>query len=98
MVVAPDAAVGSSGTSRQRLLIEFRCGPNSRLGNQVFIPDGHCKVGPLTENEDMTTKEGKAFAVAKIVGLERDMIRKCLATDKRITLWVSMPCTGGSPW
>eukprot|EP00959_Pyramimonas_sp_CCMP1952_P108394 2266501-Pyramimonas_sp.AAC.1 len=62
LFAAPDAAAGSSERSQRRLFIEFCCGPNSRLGNQALIPDGQCKVARLTENKDMTTKEGKAFA------------------------------------
>eukprot|EP00959_Pyramimonas_sp_CCMP1952_P147204 3080929-Pyramimonas_sp.AAC.1 len=45
----------------------------------------------------MTTKEGKAFAVAQIEEFEKEMKRQGNATDKRITLWISIPWTGGSP-
>eukprot|EP00959_Pyramimonas_sp_CCMP1952_P156005 3263019-Pyramimonas_sp.AAC.1 len=98
MIAALDGAAGSSERSRQRLFIEFCCGPNSRLGNQALMPDGQCKVVRLTEKEDMTTKEGKAFAVAKIIELEKEFRCEGLATDRRITLWISIPCTGGPPW
>eukprot|EP00959_Pyramimonas_sp_CCMP1952_P381919 8003202-Pyramimonas_sp.AAC.1 len=46
----------------------------------------------------MTTKEGKAFAVAKIIEFEKELKSKGLTTDRRRALWISMPCTGGSPW
>eukprot|EP00959_Pyramimonas_sp_CCMP1952_P083676 1749592-Pyramimonas_sp.AAC.1 len=60
------------------------------------MPDGQCKMARLTEKEYMTTQEGKAFAVAKIVEFGK-IRRKGLTTDKRMTLWISMPCTGGPP-
>eukprot|EP00959_Pyramimonas_sp_CCMP1952_P095065 1988277-Pyramimonas_sp.AAC.1 len=98
MVVAPAAAVGSRETSRQRLCVVFCCGPDRRLGNQAFIPDQHCAVVRLTENEDMTTKEGKAFAAAKLEEFNKEMKSRGQASDKRITFGISIPCTGGSPW
>eukprot|EP00959_Pyramimonas_sp_CCMP1952_P008733 182721-Pyramimonas_sp.AAC.2 len=94
-----DAAVGSSERSRQRLFyIEFCSGPNSRLGNQSGTPDEHCEVMRLTEAEDMTTQEGKTFTVAKTEEFEQEMKKHGAATDRRTSLWISMPCTGGSPW
>eukprot|EP00959_Pyramimonas_sp_CCMP1952_P416292 8721951-Pyramimonas_sp.AAC.1 len=46
----------------------------------------------------MTTKEGQAFAVAKIIEFDKELKSKGLTTDRRLTLWISMPCTGGPPW
>eukprot|EP00959_Pyramimonas_sp_CCMP1952_P359044 7517987-Pyramimonas_sp.AAC.1 len=62
------------------------------------MPDGQCKVVRLTGKEDMPTKEGKAFAVAKIIEIETELRFKGLTIDRRITLWISMPCAGGSKW
>ena len=48
-----------------------------------------CRVFRLTKREDMTTDYGLEFAKAFFDGAPRHVA---------ICLWVSIPCTGGSPW
>eukprot|EP00959_Pyramimonas_sp_CCMP1952_P018773 396752-Pyramimonas_sp.AAC.1 len=62
------------------------------------MPDGQCKVVRLTEKEEMTTEERKTFTVAKTIEFEKELRCKGLTTDRRMTLWISMPCAGGPPW
>eukprot|EP00959_Pyramimonas_sp_CCMP1952_P134933 2823548-Pyramimonas_sp.AAC.1 len=46
----------------------------------------------------MATKEGRAFAVARIIEFDKEIKSKGLTADRRITLWISILCTGGCPW
>ena len=52
------------------------------------MPDDMCTVVRLTEEQDMTTKSGYEYAMDKIREYE----------GCHISLWGSIPCTGGSPW
>ena len=68
----------------KRHVVEFCRGPGSKIGNKTYFRDG-CSVTRITEDDDVTTPQG---------------LRKALGAVKQenCTLWVSMPCTGGSPW
>ena len=72
----------------ERLLLEYCCGPQSKIGNPRNFLDESCKVIRYTENEDMRTDQGRKLALADIREFK----------GKHISLWGSMPCTGGSPW
>ena len=63
------------------VVLEFCCSTTSIIGNMA--PKG-TKVVRLTIDDDMTTLKGMAKAI--------QVLRKA----KRIALWGSLPCTGGS--
>ena len=91
LTMQAEPAAGGSRTStrsRKRLLLEFCCGPESKLGNRSNMVDNDCVVIRLTEEHDMTTEFGYMYAISRIREHE----------GHHITLWGSMPCTGGSPW
>jgi hypothetical protein len=44
----------------------------------------------LTEKEDMSTKEGLAYALKQV--------KRYADSGFNILLWGATPCTGGSPW
>ena len=71
-----------------RRLLEFCCGPHSRLGGEKFISDG-CLVIRLTIDDDMTTVSGLQKALEGVTSAGR---------GEYVHLWGSLPCTGGSPW
>ena len=66
--------------------MEFCCGRNSRLGRPYPWNEG-CEVIRLTLDDDVTTPAGRKKAVASVSTRELPVL-----------LWVSIPCTGGSPW
>ena len=80
----PTATDCSNSPCYPRRIVEFCCGPNSRIGNRA--PPG-CEVIRLPAEDDLTTQAGldKALAAVSVPGLP------CL-------LFGALPCTGGSPW
>eukprot|EP00959_Pyramimonas_sp_CCMP1952_P395015 8276141-Pyramimonas_sp.AAC.1 len=72
----------------ERLLLEYCCGLQSRIGDPRSFVDNSRKVIRYTEKEDMRTGEGLRIALNDINTFK----------GKHITLWGSMSCTGGSTW
>ena len=81
-------ATGPQAQSRDRLLIEFCTSEDSRRGQEKNIPDHNTYVLRLTEKEDMTSETGLDMAIRAVQN----------HPNQKITLWSSIPCTGGSPW
>ena len=73
----------------ERILLEYCCGEDSRLGRRSSWSKG-CHVVRLTKENDMSTPAGLKFALAAARGARRD--------GKRVDLWGSIPCTGGCPF
>jgi hypothetical protein len=73
-------------STTKRCLIEYCCGEDSLLGGPGAFRDG-CMMHRLTIKHDMTTRAGYDHAV--------NLVRQAGCP---ILLWVSIPCTGGSPW
>jgi hypothetical protein len=65
-----------------RVIIEFCCGPDSRIGRPQFVSKS-CKVFRLTLEHDMTTNTGFDYAMSLV---ER---------HPGCFLWGSLPCTAG---
>ena len=65
-----------------RRIVEFCCGPNSRIGQRA-PPD--CEVVRLTADDDLTTQEGLDKALAAVS-----------ESDVPVLLFGALPCTGGS--
>ena len=84
------AAPGCSSRGLNRTLIEFCCGPDSKLGQDRAAASG-CNVVRVTEKEDATTEACKNM----LLGLIRNLRR---VGDHPIFLFASIPCTGGSAW
>jgi hypothetical protein len=80
---------GGITTGKQnRIIIEYCCGPNSKIGQQhVWSKD--CLVIRVTEQDDAT----KVTVIDSLIQLVR-------STPEHIPilLFSAMPCTGGSPW
>ena len=70
-----------------RLLIEFCCGENSKMGMSWRESRG-CRVARVTIANDVTTPAGLRYV--------QDLIEQC--DGPHTLLWAAMPCTGGSPW
>ena len=68
----------------RRNIVEFCCGPNSRIGHKKYQKDG-CHVTRITEDDDVTTNKGLYKAIQAV-------------RQENCLLWVSIPCTGGSLW
>ena len=70
-----------------RTLLEFCCGPTSKLCDDRYTHNG-TRCRRLTEAHDLTTRAGVNFA------------KDYITTAPRATgmLWGSLPCTSGCPW
>jgi hypothetical protein len=80
-------AAAAQVTNHERLLIEFCCGNNSRIGQKWKESKG-CRVERITEEHDVTTEHGLQHTL--------DIIANCHGPNT--VLVAAMPCTGGSPW
>ena len=74
-----------------RLLIEFCCSADSKLGQMRSESKG-CKVIRVTINEDATTSKCMKWLDKEINTFKRQH------PQAKVLLYGSLPCTGGSPW
>ena len=73
---------------RRKVVVEFCCGEHSKISS--FAESYQCESFRLTIKEDMSTKEGLAFAM--------DKVKSYAESGYEVLLWSAIPCTGGSPW
>jgi hypothetical protein len=85
------AAPGCSSRGMNRTIIEFCCGPDSKLGQERAASKG-CNVIRVTETEDATTEE----CCKRLIGQIRNL--RLRDGDHPIFLFASIPCTDGSAW
>ena len=74
-----------------RLLIEFCCSDNSKLGHRRNDSKG-CKVIRVTIKEDATTNKCIEWLNREINNFKKQH------PQAKVLLYGSLPCTGGSPW
>ena len=72
-----------------RMMLEYCCGPESRLGHARFADRG-CAVVRLTSDIDMRTDTGLQYAMDQVEGAHKDGLQ--------LSIWASLPCTAGTPW
>ena len=77
--------------THDRLLIEFCCSADSKLGQMRSESKG-CKVLRVTINEDATTSKCMKW-IDKEINTFKQQHPKA-----KVLLYGSLPCTGGSPW
>ena len=68
----------------KRRIVEFCCGPNSRIGK---LAPADCEVIRLTAEDDLTTQAGLHKALTAVSNLGVPTL-----------LFGALPCTGGSPF
>ena len=89
-MVAAACGDATSKSSKQkpagpRRLVEWCCGPSSKLGKPRIAKD--CQVTRITEVDNATTREAAATAAHEVT-----------LGGSHALLWGSMPCTGGTSW
>ena len=77
-------AVPARKMQEQRCIVEVCCSSNSLIGK---LADSCCEVIRITEEDDFTTDKGRAKALTAVRKYGVDTL-----------VWISIPCTGGSPW
>ena len=76
-----------------RVIVEFCCGPDSKLGTPRPASEG-CHVHRVTIQDDATRNS----TIHKLVQHTRALCDEGGDTTKPILVYASLPCTGGSPW
>ena len=86
--ITPVAELKQGGETNKynRIMIEFCCSPDSKLGQHSAYSNG-CKVIRVTEAMD-ATKQSTLDYLCEVVHTE----------TVPVFVFSSMPCTGGSPW
>ena len=85
---------GEGDSSYDRIMIEYCCSENSKLGEENRKHSRGCKVIRVTEDDDATRDECITKTVKKVEGLRRSNPKD--KTD--LMIYISLPCTGGCPW
>ena len=78
----------ASNREHDRLLLEYCCSPDSKIGQQAENFPG-CEVIRLTEEINMTSEGEYLWAESKILKAPKSTY---------IFMWSAIPCTPGSPW
>ena len=83
-----------SVASHSRVLIEFCCGPDSKLGDRSRKYSKDCYVIRCTEERDVTSRSNIMDIRNEVVrAIESSTIQPC-----PVLIWISIPCTGGTTW
>ena len=89
--IAVAAQQHESSIEANRLLVEFCCSANSKLGQSRPASKG-CKTIRVTEEEDGTSERCRQW-LAHEIGVFRET-----HPEASILFYSSLPCVGGSPW
>ena len=76
-----------------RVMVEFCCSPESKLG-QAREASKSCHVVRVTEADDAT----KSKTIQVLVNKNHTLCDEGGDTSKPLLLFASLPCTGGCPW
>ena len=83
-----------SVASHSRVLIEFCCGPDSKLGDRSRKHSKDCYVIRCTEERDVTSRSNRMDIRNEVVrAIESSTAQPC-----PVLIWTSIPCTGGTTW
>jgi len=83
-----------SVASHSRVLIEFCCGPDSKLGDRSRKYSKDCCVIRCTEERDVTSRSNRMDIRNEVIqAIERSTVQPC-----PVLIWISIPCTGGTTW
>ena len=83
-----------SVASHSRVLIEFCCGPDSKLGDRSRKHSKDCYVIRCTEERDVTSRSNRMDIRNEVIqAIESSTIQPC-----PVLIWISIPCTGGTTW
>ena len=77
-----------------RVLVEFCCGPDSKLGDLTRKASKGCHVIRCTEDRDVTVRSNRMELRNDLV----EAISQSTVSPCPILVWISIPCTGGTTW
>ena len=93
ITAAAHAPLARRPPNYNRVMVEFCCSPDSKLG-QAREASKHCHVVRVTEADDATKSKTIQALVSKI----HTLCDEGGGTSKPLLLFASLPCTGGCPW
>ena len=83
-----------SVASHSRVLVEFCCGPDSKLGDRSRKHSKDCYVIRCTEERDVTSRSNRMDIRNEVIrAIESSTAQPC-----PVLIWISIPCTGGTTW
>ena len=82
----------ASSRAQDRVSLEVCCGKGSKLGDSTRFRSKGCSTFRLTEEIDLTNPETRKRFV-------RDVLQslRSIGSEAKLLVWISLPCTGGSP-
>ena len=78
-----------AGLKPSRLIVEVCCSPDSKLSDCSRQASKGCVVYQFTEQYSLLSEENRAELAHKVNQFPK---------SKKVLLWLSLPCTGGTPW
>ena len=85
---------GEGDSSYDRIMIEYCCSENSKLGEESRKQAKGCKVIRVTKDDDATRGE----CVTKTVKRVEEFMKSNPKNKTDLMIYISLPCTGGCPW
>ena len=80
--------------AHSRVLIEFCCGPDSKLGDRTRNYSKDCYIIRCPEGRDVTSRSNRMEIRNELIkAIEQPKIQPC-----PILIWISIPCAGGTTW
>ena len=73
----------------KRLIVEVCCHPESRLSQTDRKWSEGCEVLQFTKDFDLNDIDNQSNIASRVNSFEGDVIP---------LIWISLPCTGGTPW
>ena len=85
---------GEGDSSYDRIMIEYCCSEDSKLGEENRKQAKGCKVIRVTKDDDATRSE----CITKTVKRVEEFMKSNPKNKTDLMIYISLPCTGGCPW
>ena len=85
---------GEGDSCYDRIMIEYCCSENSKLGEENRKHAKGCKVIRVTKDDDATRGE----CITKTVKKVEEFMKSNPKEKTDLMIYISLPCTGGCPW
>lgn len=80
--------------AHSRVLIEFCCGPDSKLGDRARNYSKDCYIIRCPEGRNVTSRSNRMEIRNELIkAIEQPKIQPCPTL-----IWISIPCAGGTTW
>jgi len=80
-----------------RMLLEYCCGPESRLGDPKYS-NGGCIIVRLPSDIDMRSESGIDMRSESGIAYALEQVERAHQDGLRVSVWASLPCMAGTLW